>query len=1547
MSCYLVLNIFYENRHIEVDLSGLEDQTITIGRDITNNIVLDSPAIMGDHLVLEIKGANCHLRDVSGYGFTYKSSKISEITLDAGDVISIGKNVTLLAVRKSRFYDMAEKFDIRNVDAIIIGKRETNDICIASKFVSGEHLRIHRDGRDLILTDLNSKNGVFVNGRKVTDCLLNDGDTINIMGYKIFVHHDYLAVNNVGNGVNVNTLSLYQEETGEKTADLAVSAVATKFAGNRPKYPYYQRSPRFLRPIPSGEVEVSGPPYGSQKPTISWISVLLPPIAMVIISLVMASMMQGAYIYLTLAMTMVTVIVSIANYLSQLRKFKNDEKKRVLSYSEYLKKTRAELEAKRQQHKDILNETHPNISTCIQRVENLDRKLWERTPANEDFLDIRVGRGSEPFRFTVKTPRIEISIEKDPLKNEPEKIVDDFLTVDDVPVSVSLAKEGTVGLIGDRSEMLKIAQGMLVQIATNHAYDEVKIVCIYPEHEAGQWEWMRWLPHVWDDSRQIRFLAKDKQGAHEILESLYETIRMRENLRLSDPKYRDAMQLPYLVFFLADAALVQNEPIMNYLINNNQHLGVSSVFLFNSLEMLPKECNSIIDAHPVRGLLSHRYDSTHKVQFELDDTELGDLDYFARRMAPIRNKELALAMSVPNKVTFLDIFGVTSTEGLNVLERWAKARPYKDLAVPIGKKTAVDNLELDIHEKKHGPHGLVAGTVGSGKSELLQTVILSLAVNFHPHDVTFVIIDYKGGGMANCFVGLPHVIGSISNLSSNEISRALISIKSELKRRQAVFAQHNVNSINDYICLYKEGKAEQPLPHLIIVVDEFAELKADQPEFMRELVSAARLGRSLGIHLILATQKPSGVVDDQIWSNSRFRLCLKVQEAGDSREVLKKPDAANIKVTGRCYLQVGNDEVFEQFQSAWSGAEYDAAKCNRSSEEVALLNLNGSRKKAALEDTQLFSTDKVTQLKAVVDYIADTAKAQKIPMLDGPWLPPLPERLYLEDIRNDGEGWDGDTWQPVDSWVAPVIGLLDDPVNQMQTPLNIDLGRDGHLAIYGAPGTGKTVLLQSIITSLALTHTPNEVNIYALDFGGRTMGLFSELPHLGGVVLPEDEEKLSKLLKLLTKELESRKRSFSDIGVSSMPAYRKAKGENLPAIVVIIDNYSALSELYPDTEDKLVPLSREGSNYGIHLVISANSTNAIRFKVSQNIKLAVALQMADRGDYISIVGRTDGLEPGNVPGRGLIKNNPPLEFQTALPTDAQNEALMAYEMKNLFKAMHAKWQGRRAKPIPVLPDVLPISDLLDNDDVKELVKARQHLIPVGLDTEDLEPVFVDLLDSFCFLVSGQLNSGKTSFLKTFVSLCVNCPPFPQTELYLIDSPQMGLTGLSDAASVRDYITEGQQFTGLMDRLVEELNTRKKDLNEAKRSSQGKVDEGAYIADKYPAKIILIDDLNEFIKMIDDTAKSNFERVVRFAKGLGVYLIITGHTDDIVKLSQIDSLTKAIVDMQTGLALGGSFDMHNFFTVNMPYQERGRSLLFGEGYSVNKGRYKKAKIAIAR
>lgn len=1529
-----VLHIYFDNFFKIVEIDSFNKNIISIGRSDLNDVVIDSSCIDENHCSLKKEDNQWYIYNHSKSGIFCNGSTISKKNLIPYDTYVIGNSPETMSraaiiVKPEDPYDnVLENFEIRGVSEITIGKSESCNIVYSDKLVSSEHAKIYKsiDGKYHI-ADLESLNGTFLNGKKVYDSALNQGDIIHICGYKIVFEGSFISVYHMGDGVYVNGLK-----------------AALKSA--KPPYPYIQRSPRLMPEMPEGEKAIPNPPSAASKPTISWLGILLPPIMMSIISIITAVIGKSTHMLLSFSMTFVSVIVSISQYISQNKKFKDDTELRSKKYGEIIHSIRKELEIAREQQKKGMLIMNPDPTECIRRVETIDRRLWERTPQFNDFLSARIGIGTAPLAIKINVQSQPLSIDSDPLMSEPQKLYDEFSLVSDIPVCVPLFYSGTAGIIGSRSEVLKNVRALIMQLATFHSYEEVKIVLVYPKEEADEWEWIRWLPHVWNENRQIRFLANDKEMAHQLFSYFYDIIKEREQRTSHDKKDTPPtpVNLPHYVFILADIRLIEDEPIMNYLAHNNQALGVSTVYLFDRIEYLPKDCQAIIELAPKSGHMLQRSQGSSPMPFLPDTVSIKDAEQFSRRMAPIRIKELMISTSLPSSITLLQMYSVRTVEELNVPERWKKNKAFRSLAAPLGIRTGNELISLDLHERGQGPHGLVAGTTGSGKSELLQSFIISLAINFHPHDVVFVLIDYKGGGMANAFLDLPHLVGTITNLGGNQPTRALVSIKSELKRRQTIFAQYGVNHIDSYQKLYHSQKAKEPLPHLVIIADEFAELKSEQPDFMRELVSTARVGRSLGVHLILATQKPAGVVDDQIWSNARFRICLKVQGPHDSQDVIKRPDAADIKLPGRAYIQVGNDEIFELFQSAWSGAGYtpDASEEITAQNDISEVAINGKRHQLYTRSASQISKAEFTQLQAAVSHIAGVAQHENINRLKGPWLPPLPEQLYLESLLADVKGcWDGEKWTKADTWLNPVIGLFDDPENQLQAPLTVDLGKEGHLIVYGSPGYGKTTFLQTLIMSLALNYSPSDVNIYILDFGVRTLGLFSGLPHVGGTVTVDEEEKLNKLFKFLIKEMDTRKDLFSDKGVSSLTAYRDASGETLPAIVVVIDNFSAFSEIYSEHVDYIIQISREGGNLGIHIVVTSSSTSSISYKLSSNFKLAVALQMSDKGDYSLIVGRTQGLEPSPVNGRGLIKGNPPLEFQTALPAEGESEIERTIKLKSILNAISKSWTGPKAKPIPVMPEIVYYKDLIIRDEVKKTLARRPACIPLGIEENDIEPCFVDLLETPHLLVPGDIQSGKTIFLQALtITLALKFSP-EKLAIHIFDSSSMGLYALSQLPHTKSYTNDGHNINEFAEALQNEIDNRKSELNEERVRAGGLINEKEFILSRQ-LTLILIDDFNDFLQYADPITKDLFERLAKKERNLGISIVMAGHTQDIG--SSWESFAKAFKDMQTGVLLGSISDQQ-VFSVRLPYGTTEKAIKPGDGYLVNRGRFCRVKTAM--
>lgn len=1482
------------------------------------------------------------LREMEDINMKVNGQAVFNRQLVAGDVINVasidGKCGAIIYVDEAEFASVSfDKYSL-GVRNIKIGFMGDNSIIYKGTNVSENHAVIDLEsGRAEIKA--NGNNLVFVNGRKTQSKVLNFGDIINIMGLKIVYFSNFIAINRPKGLQNCN-LNKYLEVLDQQT-DVGN---ATGKAKNKS---YFQRSPRIIKKLDDGQINIDAPPApntAKEQPLI----LTMGPSFLMGIGMMVSTMftinssrnnpsMVIPGIVMTGCMLVGIVLWPILTRRYQKKTKERDEKKRVKRYRQYMQKVYAKLEERIDRNRKILSGNYPEPTVLINRAVNKDRRLWERMPSNKDFLELRLGVGTRPSLINVAIPPEHFTMEDDPLMDELNDINKDFITVPNIPITASLFENNMLGVIGERKTIMDIVMSMIIQISSQHSYDEVKLVCIYGKNEAQEWNWIKRLPHVWGPEKAIRFIASSRDEARDVFHYLNEVLGDREE-SLKENSNERKMFLPHFVVIIADPELAENEPVMRYLTNGSVSLGVTTVFAYEKLNMLPKECNSFVQCNETESTLYHRDNPEDGlIEFKADPISIRDLDSFSCSLAGIKVKELASAMSLPSMLTFLEMYKVGRIEHLEIKRRWRENLSYRSLEAPLGIKAGDTQFFINIHEKYHGPHGLIAGMTGSGKSEFIQSLILSMAINYHPYDVSFILIDYKGGGMANCFIGLPHISGTITNLGGSQIRRSLVSLQSELKRRQRIFAEYGVNHIDKYQQMYKENKAKEPLPHLVIVSDEFAELKSQQPEFMNELVSTARIGRSLGVHLILATQKPSGVVDDQIWSNTRFRICLKVLDKADSNEMLKRQEAAYITQAGRCYVQVGNDEIFELVQSGWSGAPYvptDKIE-NDGDKQVMLIDGSGRAIKTVSVRTEAVKSSS-TQLSAVVDYISDISVKDNIKPLKL-WLEPLEEVVFYDKLV-DEKGWDGQEWKPLDHWMCAYIGIYDDPKNQRQDLLKVDIGSEGHILLYGAPGTGKTTFLQTLVYSLVKSYSPELLNLYFLDFGGRTMGYYNELPHTGGVLFSDDADKLDKLFKLLSKELEIRKRKFAEYGVGSLQAYMQISGKKEPAMVVIIDNYSAFSELYPDSENIIVTLSREGGNYGVYLIITTTNTSSMRYRVSQNIKLMYALQLNDKYEYSSVVGNTDGLEPENVKGRGLAKLDAVLEYQTALAGSSVNEGERVSELRELFKEMKANWKGRSAKPIPFVPEEVTVDIILDSDDGKMLIE--QELIPIGYDINEAEIVSIDLGKNFTYSILGFYQGGKTNFLKMLLRIVKARFDW---KVYVVDNGQGDFERFCTKYGADDYICDAESFDSFINPLVKEMQSRHKDLK-AFRQSENTQSEYEYMR-KYPRILVLIDDFDSFFKMISETALSYMENLMSGGSGLEVYFVFTGDPEKI-KTFVGQPLYSSVFGGKSGILLGGSIDDQIIFSVNMGYQQRSCQYDTGMGYLIEKNDYTVIKTPIA-
>ncbi|MDR0620669.1 MAG: type VII secretion protein EssC [Deltaproteobacteria bacterium] len=1517
----LLLTLVFENGFQEIYLPAVNNKTSPI--DIRPHVSGWREDIT---LPLEVWNNVWSLSGSKQFGLTLNERPQAKVDLKPGLLLNcpLAGTDTVFSVTVDEADAGNTQFDKFLLDFklcpwVKIGSAEGNVITYGNQFCSPKHAEIIEDGGRAFVRDLGSVNGTFVNGRLLTgDRELKYGDVVYIIGLKIVYLGNILAINNPKGSRMADDLKI-------KPIAIDAASETDEQAEAIGEETFFLRAPRNLEKLDSESFSIEKAPSKSQQKRQPILFTVGPAFTMMIPMVAGAMMMGGqgsmvSGLIMSVGSAVMGAMWAIINIRYQKKEEAETESGRVNSYTEYLAKIATRIKERTEHNRGILARMLPSSEEVIAFARDGSPRLWEKSATHEDFLSFRTGIGDIPSPNTIVVPKEQLQAVYDPLNDKVDAIKEAMAVLRKVPVDLSLYHNSMVGIVSEnRERALLISRLLAVQITGLHPYTDVRLCCVYPIRESDNWDYFRFIPHTWSPDGSVRLLANDKNTVGDVMYFLSGVIRDRlERQSGAENKNDNAKVLPHYVVEIGDWSLVENEPIAKYLMNPPQGIGLTVVFLVGSTDRLPSGCTAVIRDDPEYSGFYSTIGSFPQREFvTFDYVSQDDINFFGRKLSSYRVRELNVSSAVPEILTFMDMYKTSKVEELGILHKWLENRTYESMKSMVGCKSGSQPLFLDIHEKYHGPHGLVAGTTGSGKSETLQSYILSLAVNYHPHEIAFILIDYKGGGMAQSFLGLPHLSGVITNLGGNATNRALLSINAEIKSRQRIFNEYKVKHIDAYIELYRSGVATDPMPHLLIIADEFAELKKEQPEFVRALVSAARVGRSLGVNLILATQKPSGVVDDEIWSNTRFRLCLRVADKQDSSEMLKRPDAAFITGTGRGYFQVGNDEIFEEFQSGWSGAEYEpnVPFTDDKNVKVELLNLIGKsgvpkRKKEKKSD----NIAKLTQLDAVVKYTAQIAEENSIPPIKQIWMPPLPKTIYLEEL--------GDIPKPEGFSLSLPLGLADNPEGQNQYPVSVDFLVDGHLLLCGAGGSGRTTLLQTLIYGAVSRYSPEEVNVYIADFSSRTMAVFASLPHVGGVLFEGDDDKIQEVFDLLRKTLAKRKSDFSRDGIGSFREYVTQKSD-CPAILFFIDNYVAFIESYEQYEDNLSQLSREAASYGIYLVLSMNNSGELRSRIRQNFTAGVALQMPDRFEYEAVIGdHTEIVPEGRTPGRGLIKAPLPVEFQTALCVREEPGLSLAQTLRRQFATLTAGMSGTGVKKLGDSFQNITYEEFIRRSDVAALPEG---FIALGVTEDEGKLVSLPLDQEFCYSVSGAGQTGKTNFLLSVAKQA----KAGDARLYLFESPGGPLenSGLFDKV-VHD---DTELFELMESVLVPEFMERNKEVNDARDAGQNV----AEALGKFKRIVIIVDGMGDFFRAVysPNLDMGGFvETALEKGREHKICFFASATPDDYSDSARY-AAARVWAGWGRGLHLGGMFDQQSLLNFEMSAADSVRQLPTGTAYAL--------------
>ena len=1249
-----------------------------------------------------------------------------------------------------------------DIDSITIGSDSENTILYTNEFIQPHHATIYKENERWYLSAPEEDATVYLNDVSITKNELKMGDIIFIYGLKILWLHNHIFVYNVEDKVKINNVGLspYVESKIDNSKFTPITDDAASLE-------LYGVNDYFFPPlrIKSKEIEksikIDDPP---QKPDDNaspmWLQ-MGGRLMMIASSFMMVSMVwngvreQGRPITdfipqlimigaMLVGMLLWPQIVSVY----QKRQAKKKEAIRQKKYLEYIEKMKQEIEMSLVEEEKILRENNPllkEVSGIAFAPNSLTR--WSRKIIDEDFLRIRLGEGTVPAKLKIDQVSDSFALDKDDLKELQIEVANKEYALEKSAVEFSLIENRINALICDREFEQSYIDALILQLTTFHSAAAVKLVFLLDDPNINQWEYVKYMPHTLGGHKDVRFFANGAKEIKALCSYLDAEYNYRKEIIGEQSADFSRSFAPYYIIITNDYYAIKNNSFISNIVESPFNLGYSLLIVEQSFRKIPAQCNVFLQVMEQNAYVLYK-DSGEQIKFVPEYDPDINMRNVAISLSSIPLLPPGSAASLPTTLTFLDMFNVSKLEQLNIQNRWKMNNPVTSLQAEIGVQTDGQPFYLDLHEKFHGPHGLVAGTTGSGKSEFLITYLLSLAINYHPYEVQFVIIDYKGGGLAGAFENrstgakIPHLVGTITNLDASEMNRTLVSITSEVKRRQQIFnaARDKLGEgtidIYKYQQFYRERKVDEPMSHLMIVSDEFAELKSQQPDFMDELISIARIGRSLGVHLILATQKPSGVVTDQIWSNSKFKVCLKVQDKSDSMDMLKRPEAASLKEAGRFYLQIGYDEFFDIGQSGWAGAAYNPTNTivKKVDDAINFIDNTGYVYKTINNpEDKSMSKEKDDQLTSTVKHLIDVATKEGC-QVEQLWKTSIPAEIFISELQKKYE------YEREPFKINPIIGEYDNPSSQFQGLLTIDITNNGNTLIYGQAGSGKENLLSTIIYSVCINHHPSEANIYIVDFGVEMLKMFGGMPHVGDICTIDEEEKFLDLINMISKEMARRKQLFADYN-GNYQNYLKNSGKTLPSMIVIINNYEAVDENFKNQLDILATIFRDANKFGIYFIVTTSTENTMRVRTASTFQNKLCLQMPGDETYRNLLGAPRSLRPLNIFGRGIVKlDYGQFEFQTAYICDPDEISNHISKTIEIFKQYNYK-----AKPVPVLPDSVTLNHVEES-------MTGLHNVPVGINIETKEITTYDFTRNKINIIAASDMEDNANFLHALTKL---------------------------------------------------------------------------------------------------------------------------------------------------------------------------------------------------
>jgi S-DNA-T family DNA segregation ATPase FtsK/SpoIIIE len=1169
-----------------------------------------------------------------------------------------------------------------------VGRDTKCDVSVDDPSISRRHLVVEVRGGRVTVTDERSRNGTAIEGRALASgesCELCQGEEVEL-------------------GRTLITVAPHADRSSE-----ALSGPNGTILFNRP--------PRIARPYAPRSFALPAAPAEARRTAIPLGAAFL-PLAMGAGFAVVAHQMA------MLLFALLSPAMIVWNTVADRRSGRAAYSRASRAFRDETERLREELAAARREEVDERRRSAPNAGELASRTLGHLPSLWERRRTDPDFLTLRLGTADQQSAIEVELPPGG----SDALRTEAEELATPA-DVPAVPAIAELAAAGTLGLWGARERSAVLARWLVVQVATLHSPRDVLIAACVPSDAEADWSWLKWLPHCDGEAAGVDglLLAAREPEARGLLRNIIGLVQERQST-IRERFGARAQELGPAVVVVVDDRVGLDRAEVATLLDQGPAVGVHVIWLGEHERDLPGGL----------ALLGHLHTEVARLDvvdvrsgMTIEDVAAEGLDGalaadIARALAPMRDIGATGTRSdVPKRVALPALLGLTEASPGAIALRWEAADA--SLRATIG---AAAGTPFHVDLRHDGPHALIAGTTGAGKSELLQTLVVALAVNLPPDRLTFLLVDYKGGAAFKDFAALPHVVGMVTDLDEHLTHRALTSLNAELKRREALLAAAGAADLREM----EERDPDGAPPSLVIVIDEFATLAKEVPAFVDGVVDVAQRGRSLGVHLVLATQRPGGVVSENIRANTNLRIALRVASEQDSEDVIGARDAGRIprSLPGRALVRTGHEEL-TTFQTAYAGGRSMGAAVEPSiNVRPFSFRVDAARPGGG---PGARTADAQSDLRRLTAVIAEASQAEQLPAPARPWLPPLAPIVDLGALDAASD--------PPSTDAAPVCGLLDEPERQRQRPLRIDLRHAGSLMIYGASGSGKTTALRTIGAALSLHAPPTRLRFYGLDCASRALTGMEALPHCGGVVTVDDEDRVRRLMLMLRREISERQALFAQHGVFTLDDLRQSAPDSAPPrIVLLLDSYGGFTAAFERVDggelvDLLPRLIADGRAAGVHVVATADRRNAVPPAVASIVPARVVLRMADEDEYAAL-GLDVGLTRGAVlpPGRGFSDGK---EVQVALIGVDPTADGQASGVEALAQRLRTAFGDGRAPLLRHLPARVA-RDELD-------APGRPWSAAVGVDEDRLKTVSFSLDDSH-LVIAGPYRSGRSTAAAT-------------------------------------------------------------------------------------------------------------------------------------------------------------------------------------------------------